>query len=55
MLKRIALWLEARSLRSYPLDMHSWSAKMETLRALKTAAPRLAWTRGGSASALRYA
>jgi len=40
MFRRIALWLDARGLRAYPQDMHSWSGKMETLRALKTAAPQ---------------
>jgi hypothetical protein len=50
--KGIGLWLDTRSVRSYPQDMHSWSAKAETLRGLKTAAPRLAATRGRSAPAL---
>lgn len=50
---RIALWLDARSLRSYPQDMHSWSAKMETLRALKTSAPRTAWRRAVALPACR--
>jgi hypothetical protein len=36
--RSIALWLDARSLRPCSQDMHSWSAKMETLRALKTVA-----------------
>jgi hypothetical protein len=43
--RSIGLWLDARSLRPDSQDMHSWSAKMETLRALKTTAPRPAWTR----------
>ncbi len=53
--KDIGLWLDARSVRSYPQDMHSWSAKVETLRGLKTASPRPAVTRGRSAPALHPA
>jgi hypothetical protein len=44
-LRNIGLWLDARSLRAYSQDMHSWSAKMETLRALKSSLPQPAWTR----------
>lgn len=53
MFRRIALWLDARGLRAYPQDMHSWSGKMETLRTLKTAAPRPAPARDGGTPVLR--
>lgn len=36
--ERMGIWLDARSVRSYPQDMHSWASKMETLRSLKVAA-----------------
>jgi hypothetical protein len=49
-LRSIGLWLDARSMRPCSQDMHSWSAKMETLRTLKTAAPPPAWTRRSDAS-----
>lgn len=53
--KGIGFWLDARSLRSYPQDTHSWSAKTETLRALGTAASRPALARGGRVPALQPA
>ncbi len=37
-LKRVALWLDAWSMRSYGQDTHAWSAKMEVLRSLKASA-----------------
>jgi hypothetical protein len=36
--KGVGLWLDARAVRAYPQDTHSWAAKTETLRALKTVA-----------------
>jgi len=53
--ERMGIWLDARSVRSYPQDMHSWSAKTETLRTLKTAAIPPAWTRPAGIPDLAYA
>jgi len=53
--ERMGIWLDARSLRSYPQDTHSWSAKTETLRALKTVANQPARTPAFSAPDLGYA
>ncbi len=53
--ERMGIWMDARSVRAYPQDTHSWSAKTETLRALKTAAHQPARPRPVSAPILGFA
>jgi hypothetical protein len=52
-LRGIALWLDVRSARSYPQDTHSWPAKTETLRALKTGVSQPAAAQGWRVPALQ--
>ncbi len=53
--ERMGIWMDARRVRSYPQDTHSWSAKTETLRALKTVALHPRQTRAPGIPVLGYA